>query len=259
MRLVSIITPTYNSEDTILRTIQSVLQQTYYHWEMIIVDDCSIDNTVKIVQQMQQEDSRIRLVELSSNSGAAIARNKGIEQAQGRYIAFLDSDDSWHKTKLTKQIAFMKQNNLALSYTAYNKVNEKGKFIQVVNVPKKVSYTDMLKYSRIGCLTAMYDTQLLGKVYMPLIRKRQDLGLWLRILKKIDFAIGFTEVLADYTVRKDSISANKLGVATYQWRLYREIEKLSLLRTCYYFCHYAMHGLLKAIMAKLVKNLNCKL
>lgn len=255
MALVSIITPSHNSSQFIAKTIESVFLQSYPDWELIIVDDCSTDNSVEIINSFIEQDSRIKLIQLSENSGAAIARNTAIEAAQGRYIAFLDSDDIWSSNKLEQQINYMQKNEIAFSYSAYEKVDEAGKVIGNVGVPDKLGYTDLLKVCSIGCLTAIYDTKMLGKVYMPLIRKRQDLGLWLRILKKIPYAYATPGILAQYRVRGDSISANKKVAAQYTWKLYREVEGLSLLRASYYFAHYAVNGVLRTKLPKLAKML----
>ena len=211
MPLVSIITPSYNSALLIVPTIKSVISQSVGNWEMIIVDDCSSDNSVEVIQSFVERDPRIKLIQLSENSGAAVARNTAIEAAQGRYIAFLDSDDAWLPNKLEKQIAFMQENNYPFTYAAYDKVNESDEVFGHVGVPSKVAYSDLLKSCSIGCLTAIYDTEYFGKVYMPLIRKRQDLGLWLKLLKKTKYAYGLNETLGLYKVRSDSISANKLA------------------------------------------------
>lgn len=212
---------------------------------MIIVDDCSSDNSVEVIQSFADQDPRIKLIQLAENSGAAVARNTAIEAAKGRYIAFLDSDDAWLPNKLEKQIAFMQENNYPFTYAAYDKVNESDEIFGHVGVPDKVTYSDLLKSCSIGCLTAMYDTEFFGKVYMPLIRKRQDLGLWLKLLKKTKYAYGLNETLGFYKVRKDSISSNKKSAALFTWRLYRDIEKLSLPKASYYFSHYAVRGLLR--------------
>src|SRR5690554_3771613 len=243
--VTSIITPSHNSTQFISATIQSVLNQSTSDWELIIVDDCSSDNSVEVVQSFVERDSRIKLIQLSENSGAAVARNRAIEAAQGRYIAFLDSDDRWLPNKLEKQVAFMQENNYPFTFAAYDKVNESDEVFGHVGVPDKVTYSDLLKSCSIGCLTAMYDTEFFGKVYMPLIRKRQDLGLWLKLLKKTKYAYGLNETLGFYKVRKDSISANKKIAALFTWRLYRDIEKLSLPKASYYFSHYAVRGLLR--------------
>ncbi|MCO4322416.1 glycosyltransferase family 2 protein [Aliidiomarina quisquiliarum] len=245
MALVTIITPSYNSSIFILKTLKSVTSQSFDNWEMIIVDDCSSDNSVEVIQSFADQDPRIKLIQLAENSGAAVARNTAIEAAKGRYIAFLDSDDAWSPDKLAKQLAFMQANDYPFTFAAYDKVDEAGKVFGHVGVPDKVTYSDLLKSCSIGCLTAMYDTEFFGKVYMPLIRKRQDLGLWLKLLKKTKYAYGLNETLGFYKVRKDSISANKKSAALFTWRLYRDIEKLSLPKASYYFSHYAVRGLLR--------------
>lgn len=253
MSTVSIITPLYNCSNYLEKTIRSVLMQTHVDWELILVDDFSPDNSAEIAEQFSKKDSRIRVIRLSKNSGAAVARNTAIEAAQGRYLAFLDSDDQWLPHKLETQIAFMHKHNIAFSYAAYEKLNELGEVVGKVGVPSKVNYKDMLKMSSIGCLTAMYDTEQLGKIYMPLIRKRQDLGLWLKILKKIPYAYGIQEVLGQYQLRSDSISANKRSAAQYTWRLYREVEKLNLIIASYYFSHYAINGVLRTKLPRLAR------
>lgn len=252
---ISIITPLYNSNKFINSTIQSVIKQTYSTWEMIIVDDCSTDDSVETVDKLSKIDKRIKLIKLNKNSGAAVARNTAIEAAQGHYIAFLDSDDRWLPHKLETQVTFMRDRDVAFSYAAYEKMNEQGEIFGTVGVPDKVSYTDLLKVCSIGCLTAMYDAQKLGKVYMPIIRKRQDLGLWLRILKQIPYAYGIQQVLGQYQLRTDSISSNKRSAAQYTWRLYREVEKLNLLAAGYYFSHYAVNGVLRNKLPRLAKSL----
>lgn len=243
--LVSIITPSHNSLQYIIGTIQSVLRQTFSDWELIIVDDCSTDKTVELIKSFAADDLRIRLIQLSENSGAAVARNAAIKVAQGRYLAFLDSDDLWLPDKLEQQLAFMQENNHPFTYTAYDQVDESGEVISHIGASDKVAYIDLLKKNSIGCLTAIYDTDYFGKVYMPLIRKRQDLGLWFRLLKMTDYAYGLNKTLAQYRIHTDSISANKTSAAKFTWRLYRDVEGLSLLKASYYFSHYAVRGLLR--------------
>lgn len=249
--LISIIMPSFNSAHFIGEAIQSVLDQSLSDWELIIVDDCSTDHSVEVIQSFVDRDLRIRLICLLNNSGAAVARNKAINIATGRYIAFLDSDDMWLSNKLSEQVRFMQDNDIYFSYSAYEKVNELGHVIGTVSIPDVVSYVDLLKVNSIGCLTAIYDSEKLGKVYMPIIRKRQDLGLWLRILKKVPCAYATPGVLAKYKVRKDSISANKLVAAQYTWKLYREFENLSFVKSLYYFSHYAINGFLRTSFLRL--------
>ncbi len=244
--LVSIITPLYNSVAYLPDMIESVLSQTYYNWELLIVDDASSDNSVEIVESYSKTDDRIKLICFEKNSGAAISRNKAIEEAKGRYIAFLDSDDLWSAEKLEKQIIFMKDHDVALSYTSYYSIDEvRGKVIGEVPIPRKVNYHELLKQNIIGCLTAMYDVGKLGKVYMPNIRKRQDFALWLKILKQVPYAYGINEPLAYYRIRQNSISNNKLKASLYNWKMYRDIEKLPLHKAIYYFGWYTYKSILK--------------
>lgn len=236
--LVSIITPLYNSELYIERTIQSVLDQTYENWELLIIDDCSTDGGYLLVEELTKKDSRIKLFKNEKNSGAGITRNNGISKAKGKYIAFLDSDDQWLPEKLKVQVHFMEVNNIDFSFTNYQQIDENGSLLKVIdNNIEKVDYYDMLKSNWIGCLTVMYNAESLGKNYMHVIRKRQDYTLWLKLLKKTDYAYCLPEVLAIYTVRNESISSNKSDLIKYNWRVLREIEGLSFLKSIYYLCN----------------------
>lgn len=234
--LVSIITPSYNSEAYIKDAIESVLAQTYTNWEMIIVDDCSTDNTVKIVNSYN--DKRIQLVELDVNSGPAIARNTAIAIAAGRYLAFLDSDDQWLPEKLEKQLHFMQRNNIGFSFSNYEKISESGnKTGSTVEAPTTIDYNRLLKDNVIGCLTVMLDREIVGQVSMINIRTRQDWVLWLDILKRGYLAHGIEETLALYRERNDSVSSNKIKMIKQNWRVYREIEKISLYKSVWlFFC-----------------------
>lgn len=244
--LVSIITPSYNSAHFIRQAIESVQSQTYVNWEMIVVDDCSSDITVAVVEEYIRKDQRIRLILLSKNSDAAIARNTAIEAAKGQYIAFIDSDDIWLPEKLKRQIGFMQEKNVVFSFTAYKKMDEEGNINEnVINVPETVTYSELLNSCVIGCLTAVYDAAQLGKIYLPNIVKRQDYALWLKILKRIDRAYGINEALAVYRVRKKSLSGNKLKAASYQWKVYRNVENLSFFKSLRHFMNYAYRGYIK--------------
>lgn len=243
---VSIITPCYNSANYIRATIESVLKQTHAAFELIIVDDGSSDDSREIVEAYQQTDSRIILLKQSTNMGPARARNAGIEIAQGRYIAFIDSDDIWLEQKLERQIAFMKREKAPISFTAYKRIDANGQLIsELVQVPNRIDYKTLLKSNVMGCLTVIYDTSLVGKQFMPDIQKRQDHGLWLKILRNGHIAYGLNEDLARYRIGPYSVSRNKVLAAMYQWKLYREIEKLSILRSSYFFIQYAILGFKK--------------
>lgn len=242
---VSVITPVYNSSLFINGCLKSVLKQSYSNLEIILVDDCSSDDSVSLIQSIISKDSRIKLIKLPENSGAAVARNAAIEASQGRYIAFLDSDDLWLPDKLKKQLAFMKFNNYSFTYTAYDKIDEKDQIFGHVGVPSRVSYSDLLKTCSIGCLSVIYDTAFLGKIYMPTNTKREDFATWLQLLKMVDYAYGLNETLAQYRVYKSQTSAKKLKMAKENWHLYRDIEGLNLVDSSYYFIHYAVRGLLR--------------
>ncbi|GAP67735.1 glycosyltransferase [Bacteroidales bacterium 6E] len=243
--LVSIITPTYNSLKFIDETIKSIIDQTYSNWELVITDDCSSDGTWEYLKTLPKKDDRIKVYRLEKNSGAGIARNNSIMHAIGRYIAFCDSDDKWLPEKLEKQLKFMDSNNLAFTYSSYQKINELGLERGVVHVPKELTYKMLLKTCPIGCLTAIYDSQIIGKVYMPEIRKRQDYGLWLLIMQKIKQTKGMTEVLALYRERSNSISSNKFKAALYHYKVLRKVGNVSTIKAWYYFSFYAFLGLQK--------------
>jgi len=252
---VSIVTPLYNSCDFLEKTISSIQAQTYENWELIIIDDCSSDNSYELARLIAKKDSRISVYRLANNSGPAIARNFGIERASSRFISFLDSDDQWYEEKLERQLDFMRVMKAPLSYTAYDVATDSGEYLRTVGVPKSVSYESLLKTCVIGCLTATYDSGALGKVYMPLIRKRQDFGLWLKILKVIECGYGLNVPLARYTLRESSVSSNKSVAAQYTWKLYREVEGLNIFQSGYYFSHYAVRGLMRNKFPRLARGL----
>lgn len=237
--LVSIIMPTFNCGDFISETIKTVMTQTYVEWELIIVDDCSTDDTVKKIEEMYGSNSQIRVTQLEKNSGTAVARNKGLDLAKGEYIAFLDSDDFWLPEKLEMQIHFMETHNSQFSATSYINENEYGELSSYKRVPpKRCNYNKMLHLScPIGNSTVIFKRDGLEDVRVPLIRKRNDFALWLQILKKIDYCYGLDQVLTIYKKRSNSLSANKLKLGKYHWYLYRHIEKLNLPRSVFaLFC-----------------------
>lgn len=252
--LVSVITPSYNAERFIGESIQSVLNQTYDNWEMIIVDDKSTDNTVEIVQKFIDQDARIRIIRLQENSGSAIARNTAIDQALGKYIAFLDSDDVWLPEKLSKQVQFMEENNLTFSFTKYVRMYEDGTLTNGYSkVPKKITYEKLMKHCVIGCLTVMLNREAIGNERMVNIRTRQDYAFWLTLLRKGHTAYGLDEVLSKYRLVENSISSNKLKVAKQNWNLYRHIEGHTFIKAAWYFSHYAIRSVLQVIKFRIVK------
>lgn len=252
--LVSIITPLYNSEKFIEQTIISVLNQTYKMWEMLIIDDCSTDNGAEIVKKYSKQDKRIKYISMKENSGAAKSRNKGINVSQGEYIAFLDSDDLWKKNKLEKQVEFMKKNNYSITFTDYEEIDELGNKLNIlIRSPQKpITYRRYLLTNPIGCLTGMYSVKILGKVYMPELKNREDTAFWLRILKiSNNKAYPLKENLALYRLRENSLSANKYGLLKFHWYLYRKIERLSIRESFFYLITTIMTKVLKLKEKKL--------
>lgn len=235
--LVSIIVPAYNSEDFIDETIDSVINQTYEKWELIIIDDCSTDATIDIINEYANKDSRIRLFEQEKNMGTAVARNTAVKKARGEYLAFLDSDDLWKKDKLTKQLTFMKKNNYPFTSTSYEEVDEYGQPTgNVISSYKNLDYDGLLKHNQ-GNSTIIYNANELGKFYIPDIRKRNDFVMWLQVIKKTKYIYGMKEALTQYRVREGSLSDNKLDLVKYQWKVYREIENLSFIKSIYLLTH----------------------
>ena len=246
--LVSIIMPSYNAARFIGESINSVLLQTYSNRELLIVDDCSKDNSVEVVRKFANIDKRVVLFSLEKNVGAAAARNVAIEHAQGQYIAFLDSDDVWDEYKLEKQLAFMKQYSYAFTFSNYYIMEENGKKTEnIVKVPSSLSYHQYLRNTIIGCLTVIIDRQQTGDFKMPLIKSSHDMALWLLIMKRGFKAYGLKDVLAGYRLVSTSNTAKKWKAAKDVWKVYREIEGLSVLYAAYCFCGYAINAVLKRI------------
>lgn len=244
--LVSIITPTYNCGNFIEETIKSVQAQTYQNWEMIIIDDCSSDNTKEVVDTYSKADPRIQYYKLEHNSGAAVARTKAMEMASGDYMAFLDSDDLWYPEKLTKQIGFMIEHKCAFTCTAYEQMDERGQLLgKIVKAVPKTNYNRLLLDCPVGNSSVMYDVRLMGKFKVPDIKKRNDDALWLQMLKKEKYIVGIGEVLMKYRVRRSSLSSNKLQLIKYHWILYRDIEHLSILRSAFHIFYWCAIKMLK--------------
>jgi len=243
--LISVITPNYNAAQYLTETINSVINQTYKNWEMIIIDDCSTDASIEIIQKFIKQDKRIKLLKLKINKGPAVTRNVGIENAKGKYLTFLDADDLWLPYFLEKSLHNIKDSP-GFVFSSYHRYNESLKPIYSdFIVPAKVTYYDILKTNSISCLTAFIDIEKLGKLMMPKILYRQDMGLWLQYLKLIDYAKGDKECLAIYRIRQKSHSRNKFNLIKHQWFFYRNIENLSILKSIYYFVLWVIFGLKK--------------
>lgn len=247
-KLVSIITPTYNCGKFIARTIESVLAQTYSNWEMIIVDDCSTDNTREVVEEYIKNDNRIKYVILEKNSGAAVARTRAMELAKGSYMAFLDSDDLWLPYKLQRQIGWMEENDYSFTCTAYDQIDEEDRPLgRVIKTVKKTDYNRLLLDCPVGNSSVVYNAEKMGKFRVPDIRKRNDDALWLQMLKKERYIMGMPDVLMRYRLRQNSVSSNKLTLIKYHWILYREIEHLGVLRSVF---HIFMWCVIKVLRIK---------
>lgn len=227
--LVSIIMPSYNTAKFISETIESVLAQTYSNWELIIVDDCSTDDTDAVVCPYLADD-RIRYIKNKKNSGAAVSRNRALREAKGKWVAFLDSDDLWFPEKLEKQISFMKKNDYHFSYTNYIEIDETtNPNGRSVTGPKKITRHGMYNYCWMGCLTVMYDAETVGLIQIADIKKNNDYAMWLKVCRMADCYL-LDEVLAKYRKRRGSISNHGYTkLIKWHYKLYREAEKKSSL------------------------------
>ena len=242
--LVSIIMPSYNTGKFIEETINSVISQTYSNWELIIVDDCSTDNTDEILKNIN--DDRIIYLKNEKNSGAAVSRNKALREAKGRWMAFLDSDDLWVPQKLEKQIKFMKGNGYYFTYTNYSEIDENGNLNgKRITGPKKITKTGMFNYCLPGCLTVMYDASKIGLIQIEDIKKNNDYAMWLKVCKKADCYL-LDEELAMYRKRSGSIS-NHSYIALIKWhyKLYREAEHQNLICSLFNTCRNMVFGAYK--------------
>jgi len=252
--LVSIIMPAYNCQDFIEESIDSVINQSYIDWELIIIDDCSEDDTVSIIQKKINVDNRIKLYRLETNSGAAIARNTAISYAKGEFIAFLDSDDIWFPNKLEKQLTFMRENGYSFTCSSYNKIDSSGNSLRQVIKTREISnYDQILKYSP-GNSTVIYNSSRLGKFYIPDIRKRNDYVMWLSIIKTAKYLYGYNEVLSSHRVRENSLSFNKRNLVKYHWYVYKKIEKISTIYSIYLITHMFTKTVFRKGLMLLKKN-----
>lgn len=242
--LVSIITPMYNAEKYVESTIQSVLSQTYENWEMIIVNDCSTDNSLDIAERYSKKDARIKIFNHEHNKGISATRNEGISNAKGRYIAFVDSDDIWKKDKLKKQIAFMKDNNYDFTYTVCELINEVGTPLnKILKIRIFANFKDLLKSNYIVCSSVIIDTRKIN-VYVPDV-KHEDYATWLRILKNGHTAYALNNMLVEYRIRKFSVSANKIKSFSWVFNIYRNYLKMSLLQALYRIIVYFFYSTIK--------------
>ncbi|ELC8425434.1 glycosyltransferase family 2 protein [Clostridium perfringens] len=244
--LVSIITPSYNTEKFIDKTIQSVLKQTYKNWEMIIIDDCSTDNTDQIVAKFN--DSRIKYIKNKKNLGAAISRNKALREAKGKWIAFLDSDDLWVPEKLEKQISFMNKNQYSFSYSRYREIDEEGNDLGIeICGPQKINKRIMYNYCWPGCLTVMYDAEKVGVIQIKDIKKNNDYALWLQVIKKTNCYLCDIP-LAMYRKRTGSISnQGYMKLIKWHYKLFKEIDGRSFIWSLFFTIRNLVFGFWKKV------------
>ena len=245
---VSIITSTFNSSQYISEAIESILNQSYNNWELLITDDCSADSTWQILEEYAQKDQRIKIFKLSHNIGAGGARNHSIKNAKGRYIAFCDSDDLWKPAKLEKQLSFMKEKNCGLSYSNCDVIDEYGAIIGKIVPPCSVNYQKMIKNDYIPCCTAMYDRGITGEILMPTMRKSQDYAFWLNILKNTGSAFKINESLSIYRNRVGSNSSNKFKLLKYNWLIYKNQENNTTVKSIFLFLQFLFFHLHKKRM-----------
>ena len=227
--LVSIIMPSFNCGEYVEESIRSVQGQTYKNWELIFVDDCSKDDTIKKVSDLRNLDPRIRLFQNKLNSGAAVTRNSALVEAKGRWIAFLDSDDLWEPNKLEKQVAFMKEHGYDFTYTCYKEIDDNSKETGVfIRGPKHITKVGMLAFCWPGCLTVMYDREKIGLLQIADIKKNNDYAMWLKVIKKADCYL-LDECLAKYRRgRKGSISNhNYFELMKWHYKLFRDAERMN--------------------------------
>lgn len=243
--LVSIITPSYNSAEFIEETIQSVLNQTHENWEWLISDDRSKDDTVDLIRKYS--DPRIKLQVLEKNGGAGNARNKSLERAEGRYIAFLDSDDFWYPEYLEEMIGFMDKNNAELVYCNYSRCDEHTMepILKDFEADKIVTFSNLLKTCRLAPVSTMYDTKRVGKFFFPVKSKREDHVMWLNLLKKIPKGYPLNKTLAKYRMRENSVSRKKKNIIRDQYLVYKDFMGFSVTKSLYYTANWAFNGFLK--------------
>ena len=246
--LVSIIMPCYNAEHYIAQSIESVLAQTYENWELLITDDSSTDKSVEIISKYSKNDERINVMVPDEHQGIARTRNMSISRAKGRFVAFLDSDDVWYPEKLEKQVNFMLENNLAFTYSSYEVIdcqgNSKNRIVKDAGV---MSYKKYLRNTIICCGTVVIDREKTGHFATPIIKTSEDMSLWLSIMRRGFAAYPVPGPLHKYRITPGSASSNKIKAACDVWRVYRKIEKLSLLKSVINFICYSFNAVKKHV------------
>ncbi len=249
--LVSIVVPVYNAERFIEETIQTVLNQTYTNWELILVDDKSTDDSIALITPYVKKDRRIKLLRNETNLYAALTRNKGINEAKGRYVAFLDADDLWSPDKLEQQVSFMQKQGCEFSFTSYEFINTEGiPSGKQVKVPSTLTYKQALKNTIIFTSTVMFDMCKLNQsqIEMPNVRRGQDTATWWKVLKLTNSkALGINNVLSFYRRSSGTVSSNKIIALKRTWYIYRKIEQLNIIASIYYFSNYVFNATMRRI------------
>ncbi len=245
---VSVIMPAYNAAAYIEQAIRSVMEQTYTNWQLLVIDDCSTDDTYAIAQRLAAEDDRIRPLRNEHNSGVAVTRNRGLELSVGAYVAFLDSDDVWHPDKLAAQIQMAEREQAGLVYTSYAIVDADGQPCkQPYTVPERITFTDLLKENVIGCSTVLLSAAVAETYRFVTGFFHEDYCLWLDILRDGHTAVGCTDILTDWRLIMNSRSFNKKKASRNRWRIYRQHLRFSVCKSLRYFSSYAWRGIAKYI------------
>lgn len=252
--LISIVSPCYKAEKYLESTYSSLKSQTHKNWEWLIVDDCSTDNSWEVLQKIAQTDQRVRIFRLSKNSGPSVCRNKGLDEAKGEYVSFLDADDQWLSTKLQRQLDFMESNQIKMSCHAYKIMSDDEVDLKDVTLPKTVSLKRVSVYNPLATSFMMIKRESIGNTrFDESLRRRQDWVFWYALLKKIHICHNLNICLGRY--RKDSvnsISKNKFHMAYLQWKMYRKYFKLSVLNSLCNFIRYACYGIRKHFQIKVI-------
>ena len=245
--MVSVIVPVYNAGSWIEDTVLSVRSQSYTDWELILVDDKSTDNSLELMEYLK--DKKVKVIASEENKGASYARNRGVKEASGRYICFIDADDLWSNDKLEKQLKFMEEHDAAFSFTGYEFADESGVGVQkIVRVPATITYRQALKNTTIFTSTVMFDMEKLGKddIMMPHVPS-EDTATWWKVLKKVHKAYGLDEALTLYRRSGNTLSSNKMTAIQRIWNLYRNVEKLNPIYSAYCFVFWAVRALLRRL------------
>ncbi|WP_172461760.1 glycosyltransferase family 2 protein [Dyella jiangningensis] len=246
--LVSVVMPAYNAQAYIRGAVLSVLSQSYASWELLIVDDASTDGTAALVDALAAADDRIRVIHAEVNAGVAAARNTAMAAARGSHIAFLDSDDAWHSSKLEWQMRHMEETGSRVCYAPYDRVGEDGRLLSHVRPPANVSYEQMLRSNHIGNLTGIYERSLGDAPFRRV--GHEDYVFWLEMVRRAGSAtcVPSDHALAYYLVRDGSVSADKWRAACWQWRIYRDVARLGWLSSSQHMCHYAWQAVMKRVV-----------